>query len=222
MQVTSISVEVAVVQNVGDYSSVRPSVRLEAALGQGDDVKIIAEQLRIRAEGVVYSIVDDAMEKHGRSPVYDTWSMRYNVFSADRHTFFPHQVRAQMFPNGVGESVLLLVPTAIGDIEHMHRIVHDKRFAEAVREFEAEAARVKVTLDSDINVVALLERNVTMVEISDLDQEDAPARLTSVLNLVRQWKAEGEETRARLDREREERMERSRRERDKSKSDSDF
>lgn len=81
MQIELIEFEFGLTQNVGDYSNVRPSLKLVARLTEDDDPKAAIDELTSQAIDRVWAIVDDELEQAGREVKYSLeqlYKVRYS------------------------------------------------------------------------------------------------------------------------------------------------
>lgn len=82
MQIELIEFEFGLTQNVGDYSNVRPSLKLVARLAEDDDYNEAIGELTRQAIDNVRNIVDDELELAGRRVKY-TFEQLFTVRYSD-------------------------------------------------------------------------------------------------------------------------------------------
>lgn len=70
MQIETIELELGVVQNIGDYSNVRPTMKLVATVDETDDLAASMENLRHMVVTTVHNMVDDELEQAGKTVKY--------------------------------------------------------------------------------------------------------------------------------------------------------
>lgn len=82
MQIEVIEFEFGMTQNLGDYTNVRPSLKLVARLVEGDDYNEAIGELTRQAIDNVHDIVDDELEQAGRQIKY-SFVQLYQVRRSD-------------------------------------------------------------------------------------------------------------------------------------------
>lgn len=70
MKITEITVRIHETANLGDYSNYKPEVELRASLDVTDVADVVLGQLISQATDAIADLVDDALERNGRSPKY--------------------------------------------------------------------------------------------------------------------------------------------------------
>lgn len=100
MDVVEIGVEYSATQSLEGYCNVRPSVRLVARLGEGDDPERVRAALMAQARQMIHDEVDEALiadgqpPKHYAGPRYSLWRER----DTNLITVVPDEVREQDLP----------------------------------------------------------------------------------------------------------------------------
>lgn len=70
MRITEITVRIHETVNLGDYSNYKSEVELRASLDVTDEADVVLGQLTSQATDQIADLVDDALERNGRSPKY--------------------------------------------------------------------------------------------------------------------------------------------------------
>ncbi len=78
MNIIQITVSYGATQSLPEYSNVKPSLTLTAALDQGEDVALVEAQLWEHARTAVHAQIDQALEANGKPAKYDP-APRYQV-----------------------------------------------------------------------------------------------------------------------------------------------
>lgn len=81
MLVTEVTVRIHETVNTGDYSNYKPEIALTATLDASDDAELVLGQLISQATDEIANLVDDALERNGRTPKYSDplYKVRYNL-----------------------------------------------------------------------------------------------------------------------------------------------
>lgn len=133
MPVREVTVEYTITQNLGDYTNVKPSVRLVLDVPEGEAcAPDVLEELMAQARATVQAEVDAALEANDRPARYSD-EPRYDVYSVS---------------SSVQHRLTLIVPTRFVLEKHLHRVLRGARLQHA-RQYAATAA----TYDDEVELV---------------------------------------------------------------------
>lgn len=156
MKITEITVTYGLTHNLGNYSNVRPDLRLTAVLDEGEDAEGAIEQLYQRARAFCEEAADLALEQDGQRAHFST-EPRYRVQRTaeintyDRGKITPPELLLIITPGTVeltGRTV-----TYVANIERKIRLSHARR---AAAEYAAEHPGYRVVEALDDQAVAAL------------------------------------------------------------------
>lgn len=112
MPVREVTIEFALTQNLGDYTNVKPSVRLVLDVPEGEAyAPDVLEELMAQARAVVQAEVDAALEANDRPARYSN-DPRYDVYSVS---------------SSVQSRLTLIVPAGFVPERHLHRVLRGAR-----------------------------------------------------------------------------------------------
>jgi hypothetical protein len=83
MKLTEISIAYTQTYNLGNYSNVKPEIRLTAVLEDGDNPEQIMAELQAQAQAHIHEVIDTTLEEQGDAPHF--WKgPRYDLVEAGK------------------------------------------------------------------------------------------------------------------------------------------